>query len=146
MQRFATTRVRLQRSAPVRAKVHVRFLMIATLYSPDCAGILSLGGSWLGARGCGSSDRVFSGRSCQVEFSLQSRLLRSCQTLSPQPATRVRRGVPASVRTLLASRRRFDDQWLAGRSLTRPSSCAFAAAMMVDALIEIGRASCRGRV
>src|SRR6266853_3124498 len=31
-------------------------------------GYLGLGGSWLGARGCGSSDRVFSGRSCQVEF------------------------------------------------------------------------------
>src|SRR6266436_6230975 len=31
-------------------------------------GHLGLGGSWLGARGCGSSDRVFSGRSCQVEF------------------------------------------------------------------------------
>src|SRR5207245_8620683 len=85
-----------------------RFLMIATLYSPDCAGILGLGGSWLGARGCGSSDRVFSGRSCQVEFSLQSRLRRSCQALSPQPATRVRRGMPASIRTLLAPRRGLD--------------------------------------
>src|SRR6266404_2294217 len=98
-------------------------------------GHLGLGGSWLGARGCGSSDRVFSGRSCQVEFSLQSRLLRSCQALSRQPATRVRRGMPASIGTLLASRRGLDDQWLAGRSLTRRSSCAFAATIMVDALI-----------
>ena len=109
--------------------------MIATLYSPDCAGILGLGGSWLGARGCGSSDRVFSGRSCQVEFSLQSRLRRSCQALSPQPATRVRRGMPASIATLLAPRRGLDHQWLARRSFTRRSSCAFAATMMVDALI-----------
>jgi len=59
----------------------------------------------------------------------------------PQPATRVPTSMPGSVGMLLAPRIGLADQWLAGRSFTRRSSCAFAATMMVDTLIATARHS-----